>query len=139
MLDPFCGCAIACVEAGNLGRCWIGIDSSPKAVEPVRNQLVTACTDIPMSTDIDAPAPCRQNKHVGFGQREGRCSGCWREFLLRVLRVDCVVPCGGGGEDNIEELWILCANCGGVKGERVQDHLVARVWELGDWGVIRDI
>ena len=86
VLDPFCGCATACAAAENLGRRWIGIDSSPKAVEPVRNRLVIARTDIPVRTDIDAPAPCRQNKHVGFGQREGRCMGvaggsrcaCWR-------------------------------------------------------------
>ena len=76
VLDPFCGCATACAAAENPGRRWIGIDSSPKAVEPVRNQLVAARTDIPVRTDIDAPAPCRQNKHVGFGQRDGRCDGC---------------------------------------------------------------
>ena len=35
VLDPFCGCATACVAAENLGRRWIGIDISPKAVELV--------------------------------------------------------------------------------------------------------
>ena len=69
VLDPFCGCATACVAAENLGRRWIGIDISPKAVELVnirlqqsmgdlfRNRLVTARTDIPRRTDIDAPVP----------------------------------------------------------------------------------
>ena len=37
VLDPFCGCATACVAADNLGREWIGIDISPKAVELVQN------------------------------------------------------------------------------------------------------
>ena len=76
LLDPFCGCATACVAAENLGRRWIGIDISPKAVELVNmrlqqsmgdlfhNRLVTARTDIPRRTDIDAPVPYRQNKHV---------------------------------------------------------------------------
>ena len=33
VLDPFCGCATACVAAENLERRWIGIDISPKAVD----------------------------------------------------------------------------------------------------------
>ena len=32
VLDPFCGCATACVAADQLGRKWVGIDMSPKAV-----------------------------------------------------------------------------------------------------------
>ena len=83
VLDPFCGCATACVAAEQLGRRWVGIDISPKAVELVNmrlqqtmgelfhNRLVTARTDIPRRTDIDAPIPYRQNKHVLFGQQEG--------------------------------------------------------------------
>ena len=86
VLDPFCGCATACVAAENLDRRWVGIDISPKAVELVNmrlqqtmgdlfhNRLVTARTDIPRRTDIDAPIPYRQNKHVLFGQQEGRCT-----------------------------------------------------------------
>ena len=78
VLDPFCGCATACVAAEQLGRRWIGIDISPKAVELVNmrlqqamgdlfhNRLVTARTDIPRRTDIEAPRPYRQNKHVLF-------------------------------------------------------------------------
>ena len=31
ILDPFCGCATACVAAERLGRQWIGIDISPSA------------------------------------------------------------------------------------------------------------
>ena len=69
VLDPFCGCATACVAADNLGRRWIGIDISPKAVELVNirlqqsmgglfhNQLVTARTDIPRRTDIETLVP----------------------------------------------------------------------------------
>ena len=44
------------------------------------NRLVTACSDIPRRTDIDTPVPYRQNKHVLFGQQEGRCNGCGSAF-----------------------------------------------------------
>ena len=30
VLDPFCGCATACVAAENLGQRWIRIDISPR-------------------------------------------------------------------------------------------------------------
>ena len=40
ILDPFCGCATACVAADRLGRKWMGIDISPKAVELVNERLM---------------------------------------------------------------------------------------------------
>ena len=39
VLDPFCGCATACVAAEKLGRRWVGIDISEKAVELVNMRL----------------------------------------------------------------------------------------------------
>ena len=143
VLDPFCGCATACVAAENLGRRWIGIDISPKAVELVNmrlqqtmgelfhNRLVTARTDIPRRTDIDAPIPYRQNKHVLFGQQEGRCNGCRSAFEFRHLEVDHVIPQSGGGTDHIDNLQLLCAHCNRVKGDRPQEYLVARLREMG--------
>ena len=104
VLDPFCGCATACVAAENLGRRWIGIDISAKAVELVNVRLqqsmgtlfhdgfVTARTDVPRRTDLAAPIPYRQNKHVLFGQQEGRCNGCRSAFEFRHLEVDHVIP-----------------------------------------------
>ena len=143
VLDPFCGCATACVAAENLGRRWVGIDISPKAVELVNmrlqqtmgelfhNRLVTARTDIPLRTDIDAPVPYRQNKHVLFGQQEGRCNGCRSEFPFRILEVDHIIPRSQGGADHLENLQLLCAHCNRVKGDRPQEYLVARLREMG--------
>ena len=143
MLDPFCGCATACVAADNLGRRWVGIDISPKAVELVNmrlqhsmgdlfhSRLVTARIDIPKRTDIDAPVPYRQNKNVLFGQQEGRCNGCRSEFPFRILEVDYIIPRDGGGQDNVENLQLLSAHCNRVKGDRSQEYLVARLKELG--------
>ena len=143
VLDPFCGCATACVAAENLGRRWIGIDISPKAVELVNlrlqqsmgslfhDQLVSARTDIPKRTDIDTPVPYRQNKHVLFGQQEGHCRGCRSAFEFRHLEVDHIIPQDSGGTDHIENLQLLCGHCNRVKGNRSQEYLMARLHELG--------
>ena len=140
--DPFCGCATACVAADNLGRRWIGIDISPKAVELVNarlqqsmgnffhDRLVTARTDIPLRTDIDAPIPYRQNKHVLFGQQEGRCTGCRSAFEFRHRDIDHIIPRNSGGTDHIENLQLLCAHCNRVKGDRSQEYLLARLAKM---------
>ena len=93
------------------------------------NRRVTIRTDIPRRTDIDAPVPYRQNKHVLFGQQEGRCNGCRSEFPFRVLEVDHIIP-RGGGQDNIENLQQLCAHCNRVKSDCPQEYLVTRLREL---------
>ena len=141
VLDPFCGCATACVAAEKLGRKWVGIDISEKAVELVNmrlrefmgglfhSRLVTARTDIPRRTDIDTPIPYRKQKHVLFGRQEGRCGGCKVEFLFRIMEVDHVVPRSRGGSDHPENLQLLCPNCNRVKGDRDMAYLVARLGE----------
>ena len=143
VLDPFRGCATASVAAENRGRRWIGIDISPKAVELVNmrlpqsmgdlfhNRLVTARTDIPRRTDIDAPVPYRQNKHLLFGQQEGRCNGCRVAFEFRNITIDHIIPEHRGGTDHIENLQLLCGHCNSVKGDRPHEYLVARLKELG--------
>ena len=95
------------------------------------NRLVTARTDIPKRTDIDAPVPYRQNKHVLFGQQEGRCKGCRSAFEFRNLTIDHIIPEHRGGTDHIENLQLLCGHCNSVKGDRPQEYLVARLRELG--------
>ena len=139
VLDPFCGCATACVAAEKLGRRWVGIDISEKAVELVNmrlrefmgdlfhDRLVTARTDIPRRTDIDAPIPYRKQKHVLFGRQEGRCAGCNVEFLFRIMEVDHVVPRSRGGSDHPDNLQLLCPNCNRIKGDRDMAYLVARL------------
>ena len=146
VLDPFCGCATACVAADKLGRKWVGIDLSPKAIELVNQRLqqapplgigplfyhgyVTARTDIPRRTDIDAPIPYRQNKHVLFGQQEGLCNGCGVMFPFRNFTLDHMVPQSRGGTDHLDNLQLLCGACNSVKGDRPQEHLIARLKEM---------
>lgn len=143
VLDPFCGCATACVAADRLGRQWVGIDISPKAVELVDMRLqqamgslfhhgyVTGRTDIPRRTDIDAPVPYRQNKHVLFGQQEGVCNGCRTEFPFRIFEVDHMIPQSRGGSDHLENLQLLCPSCNRIKGDRPMEYLAAQLEGMG--------
>ena len=140
VLDPFCGCATACVAAERLDRQWVGIDLSPKAAELVlvrldgpeygalfRRAWVTARTDIPRRTDIDAPKNYRQNKHVLYGQQEGLCAGCEMHFPFRNFTVDHVIPRSRGGTHHLDNLQLLCGACNSVKGGRPQEYLMAQL------------
>ena len=141
VLDPFCGCATACVAAERLGRKWVGIDISEKAVELVNmrlrefmgdlfhSRLVTARTDIPRRTDIAVPIPYRKQKHVLFGRQEGKCTGCKIAFLYPNLTIDHVVPRSKGGTDHLENLQLLCGACNSIKGDREMAYLMARLKE----------
>ena len=72
-----------------------------------------------------------QNKHALLGQQESRYNGCHSEFPFRVLEVDRIIPRGGVGQDNIENLQLLCAHCNGIKGDRPHEYLAARLQGLG--------
>ena len=66
VLDPFCGCATACIAAEKLHRQWVGVDISPKAADLVRQRMRdelgmfyagTHRTDIPKRTDLGKLPP----------------------------------------------------------------------------------
>lgn len=140
VLDPFCGCATACVAADRLNRQWVGIDLSPLAAKLVRQRIqaegpllydLTHRTDIPRRTDVGDIPPYRTHKHTLFGLQEGVCNGCRIAFPFRNFTVDHVIPRSRGGTDHIDNLQLLCAACNSQKGNRTQAELIAALRHNG--------
>ncbi len=142
VLDPFCGCATACVAAEDLERQWVGIDIAPKAADLVVTRLKDELglfftgshrTDIPKRTDLGPiPPPASViNRRRLFGQQEGKCMGCLTSFPFRNMTVDHIVPRSRGGTDHIENLQLLCGACNSTKGTGTQEELVAKLRSQG--------
>ena len=136
VLDPFCGCATACIAAEQLHRQWVGIDISPKAAELVQQRMRDELglfgkainrTDIPLRTDLGKLPPYTYNsppnKRTLYGQQEGNCTGCSTYFEMRNLTVDHIIARGKGGTDHIENLQLLCGSCNSIKGDRGMEYL----------------
>ena len=95
LLDPFCGCATACIAAEEAQRKWAGIDISPKAAELVEHRMKKELglfyqgavrTDIPQRTDI---TPMKKHNHPDnkkalYGEQGGHCNGCNQHFQIHV-------------------------------------------------------
>ena len=138
ILDPFCGCATTCVAAEKLGRQWVGIDLSSKAVELVRMRLereVGMLGEVIHRTDIPQRSEKLQNyrthKHTLYGQQEGLCNGCRTQFPFRNMTTDHIVARSHGGTDHIENLQLLCGACNSTKGSGTQEVLVTRLQDQG--------
>ena len=133
-LDPFAGCATACIVAEQLQRQWIGIDISPKAAELVERRMKDELglfyrgshrTDIPLRTDIGKIGRYNspENKRKIYGQQEGNCVGCNTHFESRHIEVDHIISRGKSGTGHIENLQLLCGSCNRIKGDRGMEYL----------------
>ena len=149
VLDPFAGCATACVAAEQLDRQWVGIDLSEKAVELVNYRLqdtlgslyhygfVTSRKDNPQRTDLEKIPNYRKSKHVLFGQQEGVCNGCKMDFPFKIFAVDHKLPKSKGGPDHIDNLQLLCGHCNSIKGDRPMDYLMAQLAKVSEVSAYR--
>ena len=133
ILDPFAGCATACVAAERLDRKWVGIDISEKAAELVQVRIRKEIdlfhnfkpihrADQPQRTDLGKLPPPSAHKDLLYGQQSGQCEcgGCMVMFHKRNLTIDHIVPRADGGTDHVENLWLLCGACNSSKGTKSQ-------------------
>ncbi len=136
ILDPFCGCATACIAAHDAGRQWAGIDISPKAAELVQSRMRDELglffrgvvrTDIPGRTDLGDLPPYRMHKNALYGEQGGYCAGCKTHFEPRNLEVDHIIARLKGGTDHLKNLQLLCGSCNRVKGDRGMEYLRAKL------------
>ena len=134
VLDPFCGCATACIAAEKLRRQWVGIDISPKAADLVVRRMKDELNlffqgahrdDIPGRTDLGEVIRYNdaKNKRHLYGEQGGCCGGCGEHFRPQNLEVDHIVPRAKGGTDHLDNLQLLCGHCNRVKGDRGMEYL----------------
>lgn len=134
ILDPFAGCATACIVAEKLGHKWIGIDLSPLAEKLVKERLVNELglasklvnirKDLPIK---NAPKPSKNIKHILYGLQKGYCNGCKVHFQFRNFHIDHKTPKAKGGQDTDSNLQLLCGHCNSVKGDRPMSYLLAKL------------
>ena len=138
VLDPFCGCATACIAAEQNHRQWVGIDISPKAAELVTMRMDAELgmfydgahrDDIPLRTDLGKLLRYNdaKNKRRLYGEQGGYCQGCGTHFEARNLEVDHIIPRAKGGTDHIENLQLLCGSCNRIKGDRGMEYLTKKL------------
>ena len=141
VLDPFCGCATACIAAEKLNRQWIGIDISDVAWELV-NQRMTETPgvgifrghhrlDVPERTDQEPDEVSPNIREVLYAAQEGKCAGCGDPMRLRNLELDHIMPRSKGGRHTDANLQLLCGWCNRTKGNRDMNYLRVRLRELG--------
>ena len=136
VFDPFCGCASLLTAAEDLGRAWAGCDRSPKAVKLLKERIVDR-KDLLRPGDInDLYKPSirddcknlpnyRTHKQTLYGMQKGICAGCGDTPKFDLFHVDHIQPKSRGGQDNIENLQLLCGHCNSSKQGKTMAEWIA--------------
>ena len=78
-------------------------------------------TDLPRRTDLGKLPRYTTHKPMLYGQQSGNCGGCGIHFEdIKNLTVDHIQPRSKGGNDHVDNLWLLCAHCNSVKATKSQ-------------------
>ena len=86
---------------------------------------------MPRRTDVETLPNYRTHRHTLYGVQEGHCNGCRSFFPFRMFEVDHIVARAKGGQDNPENLQLLCGACNSKKGTGSQAALVAKLTQEG--------
>ncbi|MCY4617823.1 MAG: DNA methyltransferase [Chloroflexi bacterium] len=137
VLDPFCGCATACIAAEKLNRRWIGIDISDVAWELVNQRMVATSgvglfgghhrTDVPARTDQPPDEVSPDIRESLYRSQKGKCVGCGDPMRMRNLEIDHITPRSRGGRHTDSNLQLLCGWCNRTKGNRDMNYLRVRL------------
>ena len=155
ILDPFCGCATACVAAERLHRQWVGMDRSPRAGMLVRKRLreqdegiaiwahdVQVTRAIPVRTDDNGEPPLSKAelKRILFERQQADGSdlaacaaaelGCPHILPIELFELDRLRPGSAGGEYTLANTQLLCGRCNRTKGNRDMAYLAERLAAL---------
>ena len=138
VLDAFCGCATTCVAAQQLNRKWIGIDIEGKARDLVMERLKSDTglftdfvhTQKPPVRDDIKPVKLDKAKEKLYKKQEGICNGCGGNYQGKDFEIDHILPRSKGGQDNIENLQLLCDNCNRTKKANTMEYLRIKVNRL---------
>ncbi len=142
VLDPFCGCATACIAAELEGRQWVGIDISSKAADLVQDRMYREVglfykgahrTDIPKRNDLGKIIQYNdiKNKQYLYGEQGGYCNGCEHHFMMQNLTADHIIAKAHGGTDHISNLQLLCGSCNSIKGTKSHEELLVLLTDKG--------
>ncbi|MYK35868.1 MAG: hypothetical protein F4045_12425, partial [Chloroflexi bacterium] len=148
VLDPFCGCATACIVAEDLERNWIGIDLEPQAESVLRQRLFvrakrhhtqlmleeykgdfTTRSTPPTRSEYEDDEKIHPDLNdFLYELQEHRCNGCGRELDVIDMESDHIVPSSKGGEKYTERNRnLLCGRCNRRKSNK---YTIAELREI---------
>ena len=148
VLDPFCGCATTCVAAERLGRQWIGIDLAEEAKNLVLDRLkketelpltnpekiVEHLTAMPKRADLRKRTDNAILKPRLYKQQNGKCAapcgenGEGRAVEMDLMDFDHIIAKSRGGQDEDDNLQLLCRTCNTTKGGGGMERLRRRIF-----------
>ena len=150
VLDPFAGCATACVAAERLGRQWMGIDVSDMAAKLVIERLEREYNagGLPAFSEAGNPFHPDMVERIAIRGRAratryqdrrpelyrhqgGRCAACKWRIPEHAAEVDHIKPRSKGGADELANLQLLCGGCNRIKGAGTMPDLILALKKQG--------
>ena len=148
VLDPFCGCATACVAAERLGRQWIGIDQHPSAVGIMEKRINDDAKLAPEWAGVECINTIRKSKNLPrrkgvreidkndpevkkafYERQDGKCKSgeyCLSggDISILLMHYDCIDPKTRGGYYTPDNVQLLCGNCNVAKGKKTWTEFI---------------